>query len=112
MSDSGTRVGGVERATRIILSRPPESDEQFDDDATPSFEAYLPPARDLSLLRKNPLVPAGALTTAAVLGIGLLAFRAGNTRLSQTMMRARVVAQAATLVVLGASVVRPQNSAQ
>ena len=37
---------------------------------------------------------AGALTTGLVLAGGLFAFRAGNSQLSQTMMRLRVLAQA------------------
>lgn len=61
-------------------------------------------ARKLNLLQKNPLVPAGALITGGVLMAGMLAFKRGNTQLSQTLMRARVVSQGATLIVLAVSV--------
>lgn len=63
----------------------------------------LAAGRDLSALRRNPLVPAGAALTAGVLLRGLVAFHRGNARLSQRMMRLRVVAQGATLVALAAS---------
>jgi hypothetical protein len=55
-------------------------------------------------LRKNPLVPAGALVTAVVLGGGLFAFNRGNAIWSQRLMRARIVAQAVTLGILSLSV--------
>ena len=42
----------------------------------------------------------GALTTAAVLMGGLVAFKKGNKALSQTMMRARIVAQGATVAIM------------
>lgn len=58
----------------------------------------------LSKFRKHPLVPVGAGVTALVLAGGLFAFQRGNTVWSQRMMRARVVAQGATLVILTASV--------
>ena len=46
----------------------------------------------------------GALTTAGVLVGGFVAFKRGNTNLSQQMMRARVIAQGATIaIMLGSS---------
>ena len=42
----------------------------------------------------------GALLTGAVLGAGLLAFKQGNKQLSQSMMRARVIAQGATVALM------------
>mmetsp|Transcript_14001 Transcript_14001/g.22886 ORF Transcript_14001/g.22886 Transcript_14001/m.22886 type:complete len:102 (-) Transcript_14001:33-338(-) len=49
----------------------------------------------------EPLVPIGAFVTAGVLGAGFLSFKRGNQQLSQKMMRARVVAQLATITALG-----------
>ena len=43
---------------------------------------------------------AGALTTAAVLSVGFGAFINGNKELAQYMMRARVVAQGATVIAM------------
>lgn len=50
--------------------------------------------------RRNPLVLAGCGVTAGVLIIGLLAFKQGNSALSQRMMRARVLAQAGTVALM------------
>ena len=58
----------------------------------------------MELLQNNPLVPAGAVLMGGVLLGGLIAFNRGNVRLSQQLMRARVLGQGATLCVLGASV--------
>jgi hypothetical protein len=38
-----------------------------------------------------------------VLAAGLIAFRRGNTRVSQQMMRARILAQASTVAIMTAS---------
>lgn len=50
--------------------------------------------------KRNPLVALGALATAGVLVVGLMAFKQGNSKLSQTMMRARVMAQGATVALM------------
>lgn len=42
----------------------------------------------------------GALATAAVLMGGLVAFKKGNKQLSQTMMRARILAQGGTVAIM------------
>mmetsp|Transcript_12620 Transcript_12620/g.32220 ORF Transcript_12620/g.32220 Transcript_12620/m.32220 type:complete len:104 (-) Transcript_12620:332-643(-) len=55
------------------------------------------------LLRKisaEPLVPIGCLVTAGVLAGGIISFKRGNPKLSQKMMRYRVIAQTATLGAL------------
>lgn len=71
----------------------------------PTFAVHYPEdARKLDVLQRNPLVPAGAALTAAVLLGGLFAFNRGNQIWSQRMMRARVVAQGATLALLAHSV--------
>ncbi|KAF0914821.1 hypothetical protein E2562_031924 [Oryza meyeriana var. granulata] len=49
---------------------------------------------------KNPFVPIGALVTAGVLAAGLVSFRYGNAQLGQKLMRARVVAQGATVALM------------
>jgi len=49
---------------------------------------------------RNPLVPIGALMTAGVLTAGLVSFRRGNSQLGQVLMRARVVAQGATVALM------------
>lgn len=55
---------------------------------------------DIIERRRNPLVLAGCGVTAGVLIVGLLAFKQGNSALSQRMMRARVLAQAGTVAVM------------
>lgn len=49
----------------------------------------------------NPFIPLGVLVTCGFLASGLKAFRDGNKRRSQLMMRGRVVAQALTVTALG-----------
>mmetsp|Transcript_27101 Transcript_27101/g.42540 ORF Transcript_27101/g.42540 Transcript_27101/m.42540 type:complete len:100 (-) Transcript_27101:447-746(-) len=49
---------------------------------------------------EEPLVPIGALATVGFLTGGLVSFRNGKAALSQKMMRGRIVAQAATVLVL------------
>ena len=50
--------------------------------------------------KRSPLVMAGALITGAILGAGLFAYKSGNKNMSQTMMRARVIAQGATVALM------------
>nr|GMD58812.1 RING-H2 finger protein ATL48-like [Ipomoea batatas] len=45
-------------------------------------------------------VAGGALITAGVLTAGLISFRQGNSNLGQKLMRARVVAQGATVALM------------
>ncbi|CAK9177215.1 unnamed protein product [Ilex paraguariensis] len=49
---------------------------------------------------RNPLVPIGAFMTAGVLTAGLISFKTGNSHLGQKLMRARVVAQGATVALM------------
>lgn len=76
----------------------------------PSFNVIYGDERGkgMEAMKKNPLVPAGALLTAGVLFGGLVAFQRGNSILSQKLMRARVLAQGATLAVLATSVIGMQ----
>lgn len=48
----------------------------------------------------NPWVPLGAALTGTVLASGLFAFYKGKANMSQNMMRLRVIAQGATVLVL------------
>ncbi|TFJ87690.1 hypothetical protein NSK_001040 [Nannochloropsis salina CCMP1776] len=50
--------------------------------------------------KKDPLIPIGCTATLGCLGAGLYAFKSGEKHLSQRMMRARVLAQGFTIVVL------------
>lgn len=79
--------------------------EEGELETAPTFDVEYPvDARKLDIIQKNPLVPIGAVTTAAVLMGGLFAFKRGSQAWSQRLMRARVLAQGATLVVLAHSV--------
>ncbi|BET02065.1 unnamed protein product [Nesidiocoris tenuis] len=49
---------------------------------------------------ENPLVPFGTLLTTAALSFGLYSMKTGQRRMSQMMMRARIVAQAFTITAL------------
>ncbi|CAN6448619.1 unnamed protein product [Victoria cruziana] len=66
------------------------------DSGTPQLEDLLDQKKPV----KNPLVPIGALITAGVLTAGLISFRQGNSQLGQKLMRARVVAQGATVALM------------
>ncbi|KAK9859301.1 hypothetical protein WJX84_011778 [Apatococcus fuscideae] len=72
-------------------------------------EDILPPKK-----KKSPLVLAGAGVTAGVLIAGLMFFNKGNDRMSQHMMRARVIAQGVTVAIMvgtsGAWAVSSQSS--
>ncbi|NWH52553.1 HIG2A protein, partial [Fregata magnificens] len=58
-----------------------------------------------------PSFSAGCLCTVGVLTYGLLSFKRGNTRQSQLMMRARILAQGFTFVaLLGGMVVTAMKS--
>mmetsp|Transcript_5290 Transcript_5290/g.15181 ORF Transcript_5290/g.15181 Transcript_5290/m.15181 type:complete len:92 (-) Transcript_5290:413-688(-) len=50
--------------------------------------------------RRNPLVIVGCGITVGVLAAGLIAFKQGNSALSQKMMRYRVMAQAGTVALM------------
>lgn len=49
---------------------------------------------------RNPFVLVGAIATAGVLVAGLVAFKQGNTNLSQNLMRTRVLFQGATVALM------------
>ncbi|KAK2663811.1 hypothetical protein Ddye_002385 [Dipteronia dyeriana] len=66
------------------------------DAVEPSLEELLQEKKRV----RNPFVPIGALMTAGVLTAGLISFRRGNSRLGQTLMRARVVVQGATVALM------------
>ncbi|XP_066053297.1 HIG1 domain family member 2A, mitochondrial [Chamaea fasciata] len=63
--------------------------------------------------RENPLVPLGCLCTVGILAYGIICFKKGNTRRSQLMMRARVLAQGLTIAsVMGGMVATTIKSRQ
>lgn len=102
-TEDGKRQGG--KSAKITLRK---DHGQVKDENVPSFEVSYGREKSMEEFRKNPLVPIGALTTAAILVGGLMSFRVGNIQLSQYMMRARVVAQGATLGILSLSVANMQ----
>jgi Hypoxia induced protein conserved region len=66
-------------------------------------ERFEPESGKDKLIRKfkeNPFVPIGCLATAAALSVGLYSFKKGERRMSQMMMRTRIVAQGFTVVAL------------
>ncbi|OXB61386.1 UNVERIFIED_CONTAM: hypothetical protein H355_008241 [Colinus virginianus] len=78
----------------------------FEPGALPAFREEGFADKFVRKTRENPLVPLGCLCTLGVLTYGLISFKRGNTRHSQLMMRARVVAQGFTLAaMLGGMVV-------
>ena len=71
------------------------------------FDAIHPETARDKMLRKineNPLVPIGCLATMGALTYGLYSFRTGNRKMSQLMMRTRIVAQGFTVAALVAGV--------
>ena len=71
------------------------------------FDAIHPETTRDKMLRKineNPLVPIGCLATMGALTYGLYSFRTGNRKMSQLMMRTRIVAQGFTVAALVAGV--------
>ncbi|KAI5705638.1 HIG1 domain family member 2A, mitochondrial isoform X2 [Diaphorina citri] len=67
------------------------------------YEQFTQETGTEKLIRKfkeNPLVPIGCVATSAALGVGLYSMKLGDRRLSQMMMRTRVVAQGFTVLAL------------
>ena len=62
------------------------------------MEGFL--SKFMSKAEKDPLVPVGCTATLACLMAGLYTFHTGQAALSQKMMRARVVAQGATVIAM------------
>lgn len=58
---------------------------------------------------QNPFVPIGFLATVGALSYGLWSFRMGKSRLSQQMMRWRIVAQVFTVTAVLAGVMLATN---
>jgi hypothetical protein len=101
----------VTSAEDIAAALPPRvrvrPQEDYDSATTPSFPVDYADggtAEKNRKLTKNPLVPISAAATAAILAGGLFQFKRGNSLWSQRLMRARVVAQGATLALLAGSV--------
>lgn len=110
--DGNPAADRKKKASKIILRERMDVGPGGAESVTPSFDvAYGGSGAKLSKFARNPLVPIGSAVTAGILIAGLLSFRSGNTQLSQQLMRARVVAQGATLGVLSLSVARMQQAA-
>lgn len=101
--------GEMKKTGGKIIMRRANEDGGGEEVHEPSFDVcYGDDGGKFSKFSKNPLVPIGAVGTACILVAGLFSFKSGNTRLSQQLMRARVLAQGATLGVLSLSVARMQ----
>lgn len=104
VDDNDSSVENKGGKSKIAMRPLDEVHETMAQGEKPSFEVSYGGGPNSDKFRKNPLVPLGAIGTGCVLMAGLFAFKSGNPRLSQHLMRARVVAQGATLAVLGVSV--------
>lgn len=102
----GAEARGRKKGKILLKSQQEAAVLNGEDDTLPTFDVKYGGGKGLGVFAKNPFVPIGAFTTAAILMGGLMAFRAGNARLSQRMMQARIIAQGATLGVLSFSVAR------
>jgi hypothetical protein len=60
----------------------------------------------------NPLIPLGTAITNGVLMVGIFSFAMKKTRLSQLMMRARVIAQGGTVAALVGTVLYSATKGQ
>ncbi|NXY24974.1 HIG2A protein, partial [Atrichornis clamosus] len=101
------------RASVVTLAMEAGPPPPLEPSALPTFPEEGFGDKFLRKTRENPLVPLGCLCTVGVLGYGLLSFRKGNTRRSQLMMRARIVAQGFTFAaLLGGMVVTAIKSRQ
>jgi Hypoxia induced protein conserved region len=94
---------GVEALSKAGMSR----EEAIE--ALNEMQRHQQPSRAsqsfLGKLKSEPLVTAGCLGTACMLAGGLYAFKAGRSGTSQRWMRARVIAQGATLVLITGALV-------
>ncbi|XP_055632207.1 HIG1 domain family member 2A, mitochondrial [Toxorhynchites rutilus septentrionalis] len=66
----------------------------------PSLQVETAKEKLIRKVKDNPLVPIGCAATLGALCFGLWSFRQGRSRMSQYMMRARILAQGFTVVAL------------
>ncbi|XP_046977196.1 HIG1 domain family member 2A, mitochondrial [Vanessa cardui] len=71
----------------------------------PSYHVETTKEKFARKFSANPFVPIGCLATAGALSYGLWCFRTGRSKLSQQMMRVRIVAQGLTITALVVGVV-------
>jgi len=64
----------------------------------PKNRGTPPPITLIDRLKEDPLVPIGMAITASILGVGVYTLKTRNSRLSQRMMRWRIMAQTTTIV--------------
>ena len=94
---SSSRRSGCPSCNAATRSRGSQSVAHRAANLSPSLATHCPPFSETGRC----LSRAGCLTTAGVLCVGFGAFINGNKRLAQSMMRARVAAQFATIVAMG-----------
>lgn len=88
MSNDAKETGSVDELDWVSFR-----EDLYKDIKTETFSEKL--ARKFS---ENPAVPIGTVATVAALSFGMYSFYRGNTAMSQYMMRARVGAQAFTIL--------------
>ncbi|NXR40071.1 HIG2A protein, partial [Zosterops hypoxanthus] len=89
-----------ERAVVVTLAMAAGPPPPLDPGSLPTFTDEGFTEKFLRKTRENPLVPFGCLCTVGILAYGILCFKKGNTRRSQLMMRARVLAQGFTIAAV------------
>ncbi|NXA67389.1 HIG2A protein, partial [Mohoua ochrocephala] len=89
-----------ERAAVVTLAMAAGPPPPLDLDSLPTFPEEGFGEKFMRKTRENPLVPLGCLCTVGVLAYGLISFKKGNTRRSQLMMRARILAQGFTFAAM------------
>ncbi|NXT62731.1 HIG2A protein, partial [Chaetops frenatus] len=88
------------RSAVVTLAMAAGPPPPFEPSPLPTFPEEGFGEKFLRKTRENPLVPLGCLCTVGILTYGIICFKKGNTRRSQLMMRARVVAQGFTFAAL------------
>ncbi|XP_054258557.1 HIG1 domain family member 2A, mitochondrial [Macrosteles quadrilineatus] len=94
-----------------MTSNNPTDDENFEfnwlqtrkEVGLPDLSAFNDETGSEKFMRKfkeNPLVPIGCLLTTTCLTLGLMSMKKGDKKMSQLMMRGRILAQGFTLVAL------------
>ncbi|NXR24673.1 HIG2A protein, partial [Cinclus mexicanus] len=89
-----------ERAVVVTLAMAAQPPPPLEPCPLPVFPEEGFTEKFLRKTRENPLVPLGCLCTVSILAYGIICFKKGNTRRSQLMMRARVIAQGFTLAAM------------
>mmetsp|Transcript_16035 Transcript_16035/g.34703 ORF Transcript_16035/g.34703 Transcript_16035/m.34703 type:complete len:124 (+) Transcript_16035:18-389(+) len=94
---------GNDKRVRLVPRPNPEPTGDAKSEYAPFFDFDALESKKKQVWKKNPFVFLGALSTVGILAVGLYAMKTGNARLSQRMMRARLLAQGGTVGLLIAS---------